>query len=381
MRKIRETPYHSYWIGQLPRGCRLCVKGAKLVLLLTGLCARRCWYCPLSEQKKNRDVVVANEWWVSHEQDVLEEARLCDSLGAGFTGGDPLIVLNRTVRYLRLLKKNFGDGFHVHLYTPGSLASEKNLLKLYKAGLDEIRFHPTREKDYSGLENALKFSWDVGCEIPVIPGEGALIKTFINHINDLGVRFLNLNELELSESNANALSLRGFQVKSDVSYAVAGSQQLALKLMEYCARDTSLNVHYCTVKLKDGVQLPSRLKRRAKNAAKEYDIITREGLLVRGAMYLPELTPSFNYNKKIASIQTAARKNIIRRLDKTAEAIKEKFRLPSKYVVVDERRLRLLTGAWILEEIAGDVKSMGLKPAVVEEYPTWDTLCVDLKML
>jgi pyruvate formate-lyase activating enzyme-like uncharacterized protein len=59
----------------------------------------------------------------------------------------------------------------------------------------------------------------------------------------------------------------------------------------------------------------------------------------------------------------------------------KKFDIPKRLIEVDERRLRILTGAWILEEIAEEIKKMGLSPAIVEEYPTWDSLCVDLRML
>ncbi|MBM3309870.1 MAG: radical SAM protein, partial [Candidatus Altiarchaeales archaeon] len=257
MRKIKKTPYHSMVLGSMPAGCKLCVKGAKLVLFDTGLCSRTCWYCPLSDRKKNKDVVIANEWWVEKDRDILEEARLCGSLGAGITGGDPMVKMDRTVKYIRLLKKTFGKKFHIHLYTSGVLASDKNLSKLHKAGLDEIRFHPLK-KDWGKIKNALKYNWSVGCEIPVIPGEERNTKKFIDYINSIGVGFLNLNELEFSETNLSQMARHGMQTVNDVSYAIKGSNQLALKLLEYCKDNTELNVHYCTLKLKDKVQLGNR---------------------------------------------------------------------------------------------------------------------------
>ncbi len=393
MRKIRETKYYSWRIGKLPGGCKLCVRGAKLVLLVTGLCGSRCWYCPLSERKKNKDVIVANEWWIwqspedsdmcqsiSRDKDVIEEAKLCDSLGAGITGGDPLVVIDRTIRYIRMLKREFGNDFHIHLYTSGKLASDKNLKRLDDAGLDEIRFHPAK-KDWNKVKTALKFSWDVGCEIPVIPWEKSRIIEFIDFIEDIGVNFLNLNELEISETNFVEMQKRGFRQKGDISYAVKGSEELSMELLDYCAKNTSLNVHYCTVKLKDSVQLGNRLKKRARNARGGFDIMTDEGLLVRGAIYLPELYPSFDYSTKIMRISVDEKNKILSKLNIITKEIKENFSIPQELIEVDERRLRILIAPWILEEISAEIKKQGLKPAIVEEYPTWDALCIDLRFL
>ncbi|MFH0859785.1 MAG: radical SAM protein [Candidatus Altiarchaeota archaeon] len=385
MRKIRRTPYHSWLVGKLPEGCRHCVRGRKTVLLVTGLCSSRCWYCPLSARKKGRDVIVANEWWIKKPAEVLEEARLCSSTGAGFTGGDPLYRIDRTVKYIRLFKKRFGKRFHIHLYTTGRSATRRNLRRLYDAGLDEIRFHPDFLKsDFSrspGLEMALEFDWDVGCEIPVIPGRLKETEKFIDYISSLGVRFLNLNELEISETNVNEMHERGFRAVSDASSAVKGSREAGLKLLQYCARNTRLNVHFCTVKLKDAVQLRNRLKRRAKNVAKEYDIVTGDGLLIRGALYLPELTPSFGYQDKLERLTQQTRRSYLSKLSRTARRLSETLGIPPILLEVDRRRLRILTGAWVAEELADEIKKAGLKPAVVEEYPTWDSLCVDLRML
>ncbi len=385
MKKIIKTQHHSWRIGNLPEGCKHCIRGAKTVLLVTGLCSSGCWYCPLSERKKGKDIVVANEWWIKKDSEILREAELCDSSGAGITGGDPLCRIDRTVRYIKLLKKKFGKKFHIHLYTSGELATHENLGRLYNAGLDEIRFHPDflnpKFKKSHGLENALKFRWSVGCEIPVIPGEFEKTKKFVDYANRIGVDFLNLNELEMSETNADGMEKHDFEPISDVSFAVNGSREMAMKLLEYCAKNTKLRVHFCTVKLKDGVQLKNRMKRRAKNIAKDYDIITDEGLLVRRAIYLPEFVPSFHYKKKIESIKIEKRKIILKKLSKKVVELKRRFQIPSNLIEADARKLRILTGAWIVEEIAKDLKKSGLKSAVVEEYPTWDGLCVDLRML
>ena len=383
-RKVTKTQYSSIRIGALAAGCRVCVTGAKLVLLATGVCSSRCWYCPLSERKKNKDVIVANEWWVKSDREIIEEARLCDAKGAGITGGDPLCRLTRTIHYIKLLKRRLGRGFHIHLYTTTRHANASILRRLYTAGLDEIRFHPEflKEKpDLKPIVEALKYDWDVGCEIPVIPGHMMATKRFLKAIDNIGVKFVNLNQLEVSETNAKAMECRGYGAESDVSFAVRGSEKMALDLLRFCAKNTRLRVHYCTVKLKDGVQLRNRLKRRAKNVAKEYDIITNEGLLIRGAVYLPKTLPSFDYRNRVDNMRAKDKVAHRKRLQEVLSRMRREYRLPAKLAEVDGERLRILTGAWVVEELADELKNLGLKPTVIEEYPTWDRLIIDLREL
>ncbi len=109
----------SCYTKRLSRGCRLCRKGSKMVLLVTGKCGQTCYYCPLSEAKKGRDVVYANERPVQEDGEVIEEALSIGARGTGVTGGDPLAVMDRTVHYITLLKERFrGRAPHAPLHPP-----------------------------------------------------------------------------------------------------------------------------------------------------------------------------------------------------------------------------------------------------------------------
>ncbi len=371
-----KTKYYSYLLGKMPKGCRFCVKGLKLVVFVTGKCSRKpsCFFCPISDKKKGKDDVYANEWKVSSLNDLVAEAKNCSSKGAGLTGGDPLIRIDRTIKIIKLLKRNFGKSFHIHLYTPLNLVNEKILKKLEKAGLDEIRFHP--DPDSEELWYKLKFNtkMDKGVEIPVIPGKARQLKRLIDYIGE-HVDFLNLNELELSDTNACKLYEQGFIAKNKVSYAVKGSQALAMKLLEY-SKTKKLNVHYCTVKLKDKMQLVNRLKRRAKNVKKAYDFLTEEATLLRGAIYVPGFTPEINYSK-------LSKKNnvVIRKLRKLRKKLMQQYDIPAELIEVDSKKIRILTNLKVVDELRDELKKQKLYPAIVEDLPSHDEFEIESTML
>src|SRR3989344_5920531 len=255
---IEKTLWHSWKNGNIAKGCKLCVCGEKTVLFITGLCSKntRCYYCPIADNRSGKDVIYANETLIENVDGLCREIRLCGSEGIGITGGDPLMKIERVVEYIKAVKSEFGKDFHVHLYCPMELVSEEKLKLLNDAGLDEIRFHldVDDKKMWNKLMLAKKFMWKVGVEIPAVPG-----KEYNKMLEFLkgNVDFLNLNELELSDSEVCKLGEEGFKAKNDYSYAVIGSEELALKLLGNC---DGMNVHYCTVKLKDDVQIPMRLK-------------------------------------------------------------------------------------------------------------------------
>lgn len=344
-----KTKYYSYKLGALAKGCQLCVQGRKSVVFITGLCARHCYFCPISDKKRNKDVVYINEWPTQNKRDILKEIKLCSSKGAGITGGDPLIKTERCVSFIRLLKKSFGKKFHVHLYTPLNLVNEKSLEKLYDVGLDEIRFHPDLDEgsNWDRIFLANKFNWHVGVEIPSIPGKEKETKKLIDFIKGK-VDFLNINELEISDTNAQNLVEMGFKPKNRISYGVKGSEELALKLLKYC-KEKVKNVHYCTTKLKDRVQLRKRIMFRAKNVKKDYDLVTEDGMLYRGAVFCKE-------PKKVM------------------KSLMKDYDIPKSLIEFDKKKNRILTASWIVYELRKDLKRKGLTLALVEEYPTYDQL-------
>jgi len=377
-----KTPYHSWCKGPLTEGCAQCVKGKKMVLFITGLCPQKCFYCPVSEDKFSSDRIFANEWEIKDENnpvEMIEECILTEATGCGITGGDPLVKMERTCNYIKILKKEFGKSFHVHLYTTLSLVTEKNLKMLYEAGLDEIRFHPDldNDKNWNRLSLAKKYSWKIGVEIPVVPGYEEKTKKLMDFIEEK-IEFLNLNELEFSDTNASHYKLdkMNFKQKDHVSYGIRGSQELALKLLEY-GKNKKYTIHFCTAKLKNMVQMGSRLKIRAKNSSAHFDKLTSDGFLYRGAAYLKGFEPGFNYQKKLS---TRNKKDIIELGEITKKLVKTNI-LKIDDFSLDLPRMRLLLSAKKTEKLKKELKKSGLIPALVTEYPTSDFFTLELEFL
>ena len=336
-----------------------------MVVLVTGKCSMKCFYCPLSFKKGGTDRIFADEWELKDERDttaLLREAESITASGAGITGGDPLIVWKRVQTYIALLKQTFGEKFHIHLYTSG-LKNANHLSELVAVGLDEIRFHPmpntwnTMERSplKKVIRTMIQTSIDVAIEIPAIPKKEKEIFSLISWANEQDIRWINLNELEYSERNVLAFNSRGYQVKNDVSAAVKGSEETARKIIMMAQRkELDIGVHYCSVSFKDGVQLKNRLSRRAKHVAKPYDVITKEGTLVKGIIESSDV--SFH---------------------RTLSLLTEIYQVPIHLIQIDHEKKRIEIAAWLLEKIASKLTEHGYLCYIVEEYPTADRLEVE----
>lgn len=309
MASIRRVPTGNVVLGELPRGCEYCLRGRKAVIFVTGLCPRNCFYCPLSSEKKGRDVFYVNEVRVGSLKDMVREVSISAVEGAGLTGGDPLVRLQRTLRIIETLKREFGRGFHIHLYTSGVMLNDKVLRLLIGVGLDELRIHPPPEildttiavvKNYV---NAL----DIGFELPVIPGEEGYLTAVIAKLEDAGIKFLNLNELEFSETNYAALLQRGYEVSDDYISA-RGSRETALRVLSFArSRGACISVHFCPAVSKDRYQTSLRLFRRAIVTALPFEHVTDYGTLVFAEgedlkKYLPKQLYSVRRSRIVGSV-------------------------------------------------------------------------------
>lgn len=266
-------------MGKLPKGCIQCVRGLKSVFLATGVCSEGCFYCPLSSARKGKAVSYVNDALVREGRDVLLEVLASRSKGVGITGGDPILVVDYVADVIKLLKGCLGQEFHVHLYTTGKHLSENALRKLVDAGLNELRIHVTGAHSWRALEIALNYSsLDVGIENPAVP-DFETLKNIVIEGFKLGVDFINLNEMEVSELNYVGMISRGLRVNPD-GLTVAGSREAALQVLSWVLKEElPVNLHYCPARFKDKYQFRRRLIRRFKGSKRVYESINSEGLV------------------------------------------------------------------------------------------------------
>ena len=324
----------------ISKGCEQCAKGGKMVLFVYGYCDQRdCFYCPLGENRKNVTQTYANERPVERDEDVIAEAKLMDALGTSITGGEPQEAMEKTCRYLRLLKDEFGEDHHTHLYT-GITGGRENMRRLAEAGLDEIRFPPSYEQcgELHGTEweEILYVAREEGLtpafEIPGIRAE----PEFLDFLDEGAAEFCNINEFEMSDGNYRRMQEEGFELKDGHMSAVEGSHDILDTMADH------ERVYFCTSVFKDAAQHRSRLKRMARNVRREFDEVTDDGTLVYGKTW------------------------------ETEERLAE-LGVPEEFYTVKSEHVEIAW--WLLEEMVqeGDVT----EGEIVEQYPTYDGTVVE----
>jgi len=209
--RIKSLGADSRYKGRISKGCCQCAKGRKMVLFITGECDFHCFYCPISEKRGNKDGIYANERPIKDDTgifEMLKEAKLINALGTGITGGDPIKVLARTVKYIKILKKEFGSKHHIHLYTAIPV-TEKQIKLLDDAGLNELRLHILPEFWNNFEKSKYKYSIHAlhksnitpAVEIPLLPDKKKELKNLIFALDEAGLPFINLNSSQNMRSS------------------------------------------------------------------------------------------------------------------------------------------------------------------------------------
>jgi hypothetical protein len=345
---MKKTKFCSYCVKGISSGCKQCVRGEKLVLFISGICSRNCWYCSLSNKRKNSNKMWVNERECKTIKEIIKEVKESNSRGAGITGGDPLLFLNKTIKIASALKKEFGKNFHIHIYLPTKLVTKQNLKKLSKV-IDEVRFHPevllkklSKKKLNSEIEK-IKFAGlffdkkNIGLEMPCIPNMKKEIIDFITKTKEY-IGFVNLNEFEVSETNLKKI-IKKYKLNS-TGYVISESKKAGLDILKKIEK-LNIRVHLCTADLKNWHQYKNRLKL---HKILKYGYKTENGTVIYLITNLKNL-------KKVDSI--------------------------GKKYLIDKSKKRVI----LSEALARELIKKSLIVERVEEFPTYDRIEVEKEQL
>ncbi|MCI9128864.1 MAG: radical SAM protein [Eggerthellaceae bacterium] len=264
--------------GHLSRACVECtgVDGSE-TFSTTFACHRDCYFCFNRNQPDYERFFREGCPW---EEGLDRCASENETLAAvGLTGGEPLLNLDDSIRFLEEAHRRFPDA-HLRMYTSGDLLTEEGAARLADAHLDEIRFSvkdddpaSMQEKVLAAIHLAKRYIPSVMVEMPVIPGAEDHMKGLLRAFDEAGVDGINLLEFCFPFCNWDEFERRGFKLKCppfevmyDYGYsgglAVSGSEVLILKLMDWALDEgLSLGLHYCSLENKHRSEIRQKNER------------------------------------------------------------------------------------------------------------------------
>lgn len=265
--------------ARLSPGCEICGQGLWSCLFINGTCNCRCFYCPA--EQSGVDVPTTQTVQFSKPSDYADYIEKFRFRGVSISGGEPLLTFERSLSYLAAVKKRFGDGVYVWLYTNGILATRDMLSRLMNAGLDEIRFDiGAVQYSLEKAASAVGIIPRVAVEIPAVPEDFALMKLKIVEMTNAGIDFLNLHQLRLTPHNFNQVVRRNYTFLHGEKVTVLESELAALELIRF-ARDSHIDlpVNYCSFVYKDRFQKTAARRRSAAWTKKSHEDVTENGYI------------------------------------------------------------------------------------------------------
>lgn len=273
---FKETkPYYN----QISQGCKLCGLGQWSCLFITGKCNASCFYCPTSQLTD--DVPTTQNLSFPDARSYAEYVNHFNFKGVSFSGGEPLLFFERTLEYLKQVRKHCHPKIYTWMYTNGILADERKFRKLAAAGLNEVRFDigATAYK-LDKVKLAKGIIPNISIEIPAVPEEKERIKKLLPEMIGAGVSNLNLHQLRLTKHNFKHLAKRNYTFLYAEHPLVLESELTALEILEY-AREQNLKigVNYCSFYFKNRFQKAGFRSRLVHSLADPDVVFTQNGYI------------------------------------------------------------------------------------------------------
>jgi pyruvate formate-lyase activating enzyme-like uncharacterized protein len=268
--------------GELSPGCRACKSGQWDCLFLTMACNLSCNFCLTPCRLTQEGSLSA----FGNDPDLLiEKYGELNIKGIGFSGGEPLLRLDRLLECLSTFRKRRPD-LYCWAYTNGLLLTKDIISSLAEAGLHELRFNMAATGYFhshvlSMLEYAARCLSSVTVEIPAIPEHAGLLRKAVPVWSRAGMKYLNLHELiyEAGSPSETMPGARGHCRMPDGHQSQYNPQSVELVaevLNDIKASGLPISVNYCSLASK-ALQIRGRRRNIAAFTLKPYENMCESG--------------------------------------------------------------------------------------------------------
>ncbi|MDP2924690.1 MAG: radical SAM protein [Candidatus Omnitrophota bacterium] len=283
---LEDKACHSFiknkiHIGSLSTGCHACGQGTWSCAFIHNKCNIDCFFCPGKRSSIGMDSVKTEGIFFNNPEDYADYIKIFGFKGVGISGGEPFLVFDKLVRYIKKIREKTSDDLYIWVYTNGSLVDVNKLRILKDCGLNEIRFNISgRGYGLGPVKMAIGIIDNVTIEIPAIPEDYEIVKKLLHKLYTIGVNFLNLHQMDTFPRNYKGYIKRKYTLL-DIAYSpVFASEVTALKLLKYALdKKIKLPINYCSSAYKNNIQLSSRRKRFALWLRNKTQYVTDSGYI------------------------------------------------------------------------------------------------------
>ncbi|WP_372934630.1 radical SAM protein [Mariniphaga sediminis] len=273
---FKETKFYHH---QLSKGCKLCGLGTWSCLFITNKCNADCFYCPSSQ--KNDEVPATQSLTFENAESYAGYINFFGFKGVSFSGGEPLLFFDRTLHYLKTIRKMCAPDIYTWMYTNGILADSKKFRKLAAAGLNEVRFDiGATGYRLEKVKTAKGIVPHITIEIPAVPEEKEKLKQLLPQMIEAGVTNLNLHQLRLTKHNATKMLQRNYTFIPAEQPVVMESELAALEILHFAhEKKLEIGINYCSFFFKNRFQQAGFRKQLGKALATPGAVITEKGFI------------------------------------------------------------------------------------------------------
>lgn len=284
---LGDLDHHIEWkfkgtkpyLNQMSKGCELCGAGDWSCLFITGKCNANCFYCP-ARQDADETPQTQKLLFEEPEQYVAYINKF-NFKGISFSGGEPLLVFDRTLKFIRHVRQHCSRDIYIWMYTNGILVTDEKLKLLGEAGLNEIRFD-IGAVDYHTkvLQNASKFIENVTVEIPAVPEHKQKLLDILPELCEYGVTNLNLHQLRLTTYNAPKILQNDYTFLHGEHPVAVNSEISAFEIMLFVHKQKlPIGVNYCNFQFKNRFQKAGFRRKMASKLMLKGEELTQNGYL------------------------------------------------------------------------------------------------------